>query len=173
MAVTDGLTGLYNRHFLNNHLTNMVRQALSDGKNLSVMIMDMDHFKMVNDTYGHDIGDRVLKQLAQIILKTSRATDLVARFGGEEFVILMPETDDNAALNGANRVREAVESTPFVIDNEGGTIQKTISIGVANIHPDGDSAESIMKRADEALYSAKHGGRNQVKIAKQMLPKGW
>ncbi len=173
MAVTDGLTGLYNRHFLNNHLTNMVRQALGDGKHLSVMIMDMDHFKMVNDTYGHDVGDKVLKQLSQIILKTSRATDLVARFGGEEFVILMPETDDAAALNGANRMREAVESTPFIIDDAGGTIQKTISIGVANIHPDGDSADAIMKRADEALYGAKHGGRNQVKVAKQMLPKGW
>lgn len=173
MAVTDGLTGLYNRHFLNNHLTNMVRRALGDKKNLSVMIMDMDHFKMVNDTHGHDAGDRVLKQLAQVILNTSRATDLVARFGGEEFVVLMPETDEKAALNAANRVREAVEKVPFVIDEAGATIQKTISIGLANLHPDGDSAESLMKRADEALYGAKHSGRNQVKVAAQHVPKGW
>jgi two-component system cell cycle response regulator len=172
MAVTDALTGLYNRHYLNTHLENMVRQSLKNGKPLALMIMDMDHFKAVNDTYGHDVGDMVLKRLAEIIVQTSRSTDLVARFGGEEFVILMPETDAQAALNAASRVREEVEQAPFAISG-GETLHKTISIGVANLHPDGDSAESLLKRADEALYSAKHSGRNQVKVAAKLVPSGW
>jgi two-component system cell cycle response regulator len=172
MAVTDALTGLYNRHYLNTHLENMVRQALKNGKNLALMIMDMDHFKAVNDTYGHDVGDMVLKQLSQIIINTSRSTDLAARFGGEEFVVLMPETDPQAAQGAANRMREIVESNSFAISN-GETLTKTVSIGVASLHPDGDSAESLLKRADEALYSAKHSGRNQVKIATKLVPSGW
>jgi two-component system cell cycle response regulator len=173
MAVTDGLTGLYNRHFLNTHLDNMVRQSVKNKKQLSLMIMDMDHFKYVNDTHGHDAGDRVLKQLSEIILRVSRSTDLAARFGGEEFVLLMPETDEASAIVAGNRMREAVEKTEFVINDAGDTITRTISIGVANSHPDGESAEALLKRADEALYSAKRNGRNQVKIAPQTVPTGW
>jgi two-component system cell cycle response regulator len=173
MAVTDGLTGLYNRHFLNTHLENMVRQSVKNGKKLAIMMMDMDHFKEVNDTYGHDVGDRILKQLSEYILRVSRSTDLAARFGGEEFVVLMPETDEPSALNAANRMRDYIEKTPFIIDDQGTKLSKTLSIGVANSHPDGDSAESIIKRADEALYSAKRNGRNQVKVAAQHVPKGW
>ncbi|MCE2927972.1 MAG: PleD family two-component system response regulator [Rickettsiales bacterium] len=172
MAVTDALTGLYNRHYLNAHLENMVKQSLKNGKNLALMIMDMDHFKSVNDTYGHDAGDLVLKQLAQIIIQLSRSTDLAARFGGEEFVILMPETDPQAALGAAKRLRESVESTSFAITN-GEQLKKTVSIGVASLHPDGDSAESLLKRADEALYSAKHSGRNIVKVSNKLVPSGW
>lgn len=173
MAVTDGLTGLYNRHFLNTHLENMVHQSVKNGKKLALMIMDMDHFKQVNDTYGHDAGDRILKQLSEVIQRTARSTDLAARFGGEEFVVLMPETDEQSALTAANRMREIVEATPFVINAGGETITKTVSIGIANSHPDGDSAEALIKRADEALYSAKRGGRNQVKVAAHYVPKGW
>lgn len=173
MAITDALTGLYNRHYLNTHLDNMVKQALANGKHLALMIMDMDHFKFVNDNYGHDAGDMVLKQLAHLIIQASRSTDLAARFGGEEFIILMPETDPQAALGAANRMREMVEAAPFTINTQGETIKRTISIGVASLHPDNDSSEGLIKRADEALYAAKHGGRNQVKVAVQMAPKGW
>jgi len=173
MAMTDGLTGLYNRHFLNMHLDNMARQSVKTGKKLAVMMMDMDHFKEVNDSHGHDAGDRVLRQLSEIIMSMSRSTDLAARFGGEEFVVLMPETDDQSALNAATRMREIVESTDFIIADDGTTIKKTISIGVANLHPDGDSAEALLKRADEALYSAKRNGRNQVKVAAPSAPVGW
>ncbi len=173
MALTDGLTGLYNRHFLNTHLENMVRQSVKSGKVISLMIMDMDHFKEVNDTYGHDVGDRVLKQLAELIMRISRSTDLAARFGGEEFVVLMPETDEQSSLGAANRMRELVEKSPFVVGANGETIHKTISIGIANSHPDGDSAEALIKRADEALYSAKRNGRNQVRVAPHYVPKGW
>lgn len=172
MALTDGLTGLYNRHYLNNHLDNMVRQALTNGKNLALMIMDMDHFKSVNDTHGHDVGDKVLKQLAGIIIRASRSTDLAARFGGEEFVMLMPETDPLAALNAANRMREIVETTPFDIGG-GNTLNRTISIGVASLLAEGDSAEGLLKRADEALYSAKNAGRNNVKVSTKLVPSGW
>jgi len=173
MALTDGLTGLYNRHYLNTHLANMVKQAQQNGKNLAVMIMDMDHFKQVNDTHGHDAGDLVLKQLAELIIVTSRSTDLAARFGGEEFIILMPETDPQAAIGAANRMREIVEHTPFRIGADGTTINKTVSIGVSSLHPDSDSVDGLLKRADEALYQAKHAGRNQVKVGQSMVPKGW
>jgi two-component system, cell cycle response regulator len=172
MAVTDGLTGLYNRHYLNAHLGNMVHQAIKNGKHLALMILDMDHFKKVNDTYGHDVGDKVLKQLADMVIQASRSTDLAARFGGEEFVILMPETDPAAAIGGANRMREVVESADFDI-GEGKSIKCTVSIGVADLHPEGDSAENLLKRADEALYSAKHSGRNTVRVAAKLVPSGW
>jgi two-component system, cell cycle response regulator len=149
-----------------------VHQSLKNSKHLSLMILDMDHFKNINDTYGHDVGDKVLKQLADIIIQASRSTDLAARFGGEEFVILMPETDPQAALGAASRMREVVEAADFKTGTEK-TIKCTISIGVADLHPEGDSAESLLKRADEALYSAKHSGRNTVKVAAKMVPKGW
>ncbi len=172
MALTDGLTGLYNRHYLNAHLGNMVKQSLKNERKFALMIMDMDHFKSVNDTYGHDAGDMVLKQLATLITRAARATDLAARFGGEEFVVLMPETDPNASLGAANRMREMVENTPFTIGPDK-TIHLTISIGISNLISTGDSAENLIKRADEALYSAKHGGRNMVKAAPLHMPNGW
>ncbi len=162
MALTDALTGLFNRRYLSTHLENMTRKALQDGKSISVMMMDMDHFKSVNDTYGHDVGDMVLKQLAAMIMQTARSTDLAARFGGEEFVVLMPETDRSAVMIAANRMLERIESTPFIIGADGQTISRTVSIGVATISP-GDTADSLLKRADEALYEAKNGGRNQVR----------
>lgn len=173
MALTDALTGLYNRYYLNAHLGNMIKHATKNGKNLAIMIMDMDHFKQVNDTYGHDAGDMVLKQLADIIIRAARSTDLAARFGGEEFVVLMPETDPASALGAANRIREIVENTDFSISNDGRTIKRTVSIGVANLLENGDSAEGIIKRADEALYIAKNNGRNNVKVATKPVPSGW
>lgn len=176
MAVKDGLTGLYNRHYLNTHLGNMVRQALKNSKNLALMIMDMDHFKSVNDTYGHDGGDEVLKQLAEVIIHASRSTDLIARFGGEEFVVLMPETDPDSAINAANRMRELVEQNDFKLpvsaDGKETMLKRTISVGIASMNPEGDSAEALLKRADEALYSAKNSGRNQVKVAIDSV-QGW
>ena len=164
-AITDALTGLYNRHYLNTHLDNMVRQALNNNKSLSLMIMDMDHFKQVNDTYGHDVGDQVLKQLSEIIINTVRSADLAARFGGEEFVILMPETDVKQANDVAERIRKLVENTDMKVSHSIGIIRKTISIGVAYLDEMGDTGEALLKRADEALYKAKHEGRNKVVTA--------
>ena len=161
MAVVDGLTRLYNRHYLDTHLKNLVRQAGEQGRALSVMIMDMDHFKSVNDTYGHNVGDEVLKQLADIIMNTIRSADLAARYGGEEFVVLMPETDAMRAYEAAERLRRAVEATVFKISHEVGVLHKTVSIGYATMKPT-DTPDTLLKRADVALYDAKHGGRNKV-----------
>jgi two-component system cell cycle response regulator len=164
MAITDGLTGLYNRHFLSSHLENMARQCLLNNKPLALMIMDMDHFKSVNDTYGHDVGDEVLKQLSECLVKSLRSADLAARFGGEEFVVLMPETDVPAAGDVAERIRKAIETYDFKVSHPIGILKKTVSIGVAHLNPMGDSAQALLKRADEALYQSKHGGRNRVTV---------
>ncbi len=161
MAVTDGLTKLYNRHYLDTHLKNLVRQASEQGRNLSVLIMDMDHFKKVNDTYGHASGDEVLKTLAAIIVQAIRSADLAARYGGEEFVVLMPETDAARAFEASERLRKGVETAEFVIPHPDSPIKKTISIGYATMQPN-DTPESLLKRADLALYEAKNSGRNKV-----------
>lgn len=165
MAITDGLTGLYNRHFLSTHLNNMVRQALQTGRPLSQIILDMDHFKRVNDTYGHDVGDEVLVKLGKIIINAIRSADLAARYGGEEFVVLMPETDIFDAAEVAERIRVSVEKTPFVVNHPESPLSLTISVGVSHLRNDGDSAEALHKRADEALYRCKETGRNQVQLA--------
>jgi two-component system cell cycle response regulator len=161
MAVTDSLTRLYNRHYLDTHLKNLVRQAAEQERSLSLVIIDMDHFKQVNDTYGHAIGDEVLKEFAAIIVNTIRSADLAARYGGEEFVVLMPETDAVRAYEAAERLRKAVEITPFVTSHPEGPIRKTVSIGTATMVPN-DTPESLLKRADAALYDAKDSGRNKV-----------
>lgn len=164
-AITDGLTGLYNRHYLNTHLDNLVRHALNNNKPLSLMIMDMDHFKQVNDNYGHDTGDEILKLLSEIIIKSIRSADLAARFGGEEFVVLMPETEAQQAKDVAERIRKTVETTDMKVSHAVGSLKKTISIGVAFLNEMGDSGPALLKRADEVLYKAKHGGRNMVVAA--------
>lgn len=161
MAVTDGLTKLYNRHYLDTHLKNLVRQAAEQNRALSVVIMDMDHFKSVNDTYGHSSGDEVLKTLAEIIVKTIRSADLAARYGGEEFVVLMPETDAIRCYEAAERLRKGVEAAEFAIPHPESPIRKTISIGCATMQAN-DTPESLLKRADVALYEAKNSGRNKV-----------
>lgn len=161
MAVTDGLTRLYNRHYLDTHLKNLAKQALDTGRNLSVVIMDMDHFKKVNDTYGHGVGDEVLKALADIIVKTIRSADLAARYGGEEFVVLMPETDAARAYEAAERLRKSIESTPLVVSHPDSPLHKTVSIGYATMTAN-DTPQSLLKRADDALYEAKEAGRNRV-----------
>jgi len=162
MAITDGLTGLYNRHYLDTHLSNMVQSSLKNGKAMSLIIMDMDHFKSVNDTYGHDVGDEVLKQLAKIIIQSTRSADLAARFGGEEFVILMPETPFKHAREVSDRIRKKVETTPFKVSHEAGEITRTLSIGVSSLNMEQDSPDFLLKRADTALYQAKNSGRNRV-----------
>ncbi len=161
MAVTDGLTRLYNRHYLDTHLKNLVRQAAEQNRPLSVVLMDMDHFKSVNDTYGHNVGDEVLKALADVIINSIRSADLAARYGGEEFVVLMPETDAARAYEAAERLRKGVENRPFVVSHPESPLRKTVSIGYATLEPN-DTPESLLKRADVALYEVKNSGRNNV-----------
>lgn len=172
MAITDGLTSLYNRHYLDTHLRNLVESSLAKGKHMSLLIMDMDHFKPVNDTYGHDVGDEVLRQLATIIIDSTRSSDLAARYGGEEFVVLMPETPFASAYDVAERIRRTVEETPFVVTHEVGTISKTVSIGISSLIPVTDTPEQLLKRADNALYEAKHNGRNKVLPTEEAVPTG-
>ncbi|MBS0236254.1 MAG: PleD family two-component system response regulator [Proteobacteria bacterium] len=161
MSVIDQLTGLYNRRYLDIHLDALVRRAHEMNRNLSLMILDLDHFKEVNDTYGHQSGDAILKELGQRVMGSVRVTDLCARYGGEEFVVLMSDTDESTAMTIAERMRHAIADRPMPIVVPPGQITKTGSIGVAGLR-EGESAAALLGRADNLLYYAKDGGRNRV-----------
>jgi two-component system cell cycle response regulator len=162
MAITDQLTGLHNRRYMASHLDNLMAAAGNCGKPLAFVIMDIDYFKAVNDTYGHDIGDEVLREFAHRIGANIRGIDLACRYGGEEFVVVMPETDAAFAYAVAERLRKSIETTPIDISRAPGSINITISIGIAASEGNGDTAEALLRRADQALYSAKRSGRNRV-----------
>jgi two-component system, cell cycle response regulator len=161
MAITDALTGLYNRRYMETHVGTLVDQAIARGKPLSVLILDIDYFKSINDTYGHDAGDDVLQDFAIRIRKSIRGIDLACRYGGEEFVVVMPETDMAVATMVAERLRRRIASEPFPIQKGAKMIEVTISIGIAALGPN-DKAAAVIKRADQALYRAKRDGRNRV-----------
>ena len=160
-AVTDPLTGLYNRRYMETLVGTLVDQAAARNKPLSVLVLDIDYFKSINDTYGHDAGDDVLQDFAIRIRKSIRGIDLACRYGGEEFVVVMPETDMAVATMVAERLRRRIASEPFPIQKGTRTIDVTISIGIAALAPDDDAA-AVIKRADQALYRAKRDGRNRV-----------
>jgi two-component system cell cycle response regulator len=136
--------------------------AAAAGKPLAFVIMDIDYFKAVNDTYGHDVGDEVLREFAHRIGANIRGIDLACRYGGEEFVVVMPETDAAFAFTVAERLRKSVETTPIEISRAPYSLTITISIGIAALEGEGDTAEALLRRADQALYSAKRNGRNRV-----------
>jgi two-component system cell cycle response regulator len=161
MAITDGLTGLHNRRFLTTHLDQALETARGDGRNLAVLIADMDHFKRVNDTHGHDAGDAVLKELARRMTDSVRAVDLVCRYGGEEFVVILLDTDLEQAGIVAERIRGRVAGEPFPLP-DGTALPATVSIGIGALAASSDTAETVLKRADEGLYEAKESGRNRV-----------
>jgi two-component system cell cycle response regulator len=162
MAITDQLTGLHNRRYMARHLDNLILGAQKSGKPLAFLIMDIDHFKSVNDAHGHDIGDEVLREFANRISANIRGIDLACRYGGEEFVVVMPDTDIDFACTIAERLRHSVETTPFEISRAPDKLNVTISIGIASALSEGDNAESLLHRADQALYRAKREGRNRV-----------
>jgi two-component system cell cycle response regulator len=161
MAVVDPLTGLNNRRYLQSHLATLMEQCAQKGRPLSAMVLDIDFFKHVNDTHGHDVGDEILKGFAARMKRAVRGADLVCRFGGEEFVIVMPETRLDVAKRVAERVRAAVAGAPFPIQGGARTLPITVSIGVAESHG-GEAPEALFKRADQALYLSKTSGRNRV-----------
>lgn len=163
MAVTDPLTGLRNRRYLDAHLDQMIARALAQMQPLCVMAFDLDRFKAVNDTWGHAAGDAILRQFAQRLTANTRSVDLVARTGGEEFVVAMPEAGLPDARIAAERVRAAVESPGF--DIGGRFIDMTVSVGVATLRRKSDGADRLLARADAALYAAKSSGRNRVSYA--------
>ncbi len=161
MAITDGLTGLYNRRYMETHLATLITQAHDTGRPLSLLIADIDHFKRVNDTHGHDAGDAVLREFAVRFRRNTRGIDLACRLGGEEFVVIMPETDLRRAYQIGERLRATIAAETFALTN-GGDLRVTASVGVAAVNFDTDSPTSLYKRADTALYAAKRDGRNRV-----------
>ncbi len=165
LAVTDALTGLNNRRYLDRHLKILFDRSVARKRPLSLCITDIDRFKHVNDTYGHDVGDEVLRQFAGRIRSTVRGADLACRFGGEEFVVAMPDTTPETAQAVAERLRAIVEAEPFVIKSAGLSLAITASMGISSTVWSAETPESLLKEADKALYDAKVGGRNKVVAA--------
>ncbi len=156
LATTDPLTGIFNRRHINSEARTLTAKVRRYHESLSLIMFDIDHFKQINDQYGHDAGDQVLIELVGIISEQIREIDMFARWGGEEFIILLPNTNAETALLLANRLRLLVETHSF-----GEPKNLTISVGVTSYHPP-ESVDSFFKRADEALYEAKNTGRNCV-----------
>ncbi len=160
-SLRDGMTGLYNRRFLEEFIDKVMSQANRNNDTYHVMMLDVDFFKMVNDTYGHDIGDKVIVALANILKDNIRISDLAIRYGGEEFIVMLQNATDESALNIAKKIHKIFGNTVFdVAPSE--TIQKTISIGIAKFPSDGDTIWKCIKYADTALYEAKNTGRNKI-----------
>lgn len=160
LARTDELTGLYNRRYIMELLKAEYARAKRYGTPLSVLIADIDHFKSINDTFGHDFGDAALKQVAEIMRRTSRNESVTGRYGGEEFLVILPMTTETEAVSVAERFRITVEAEPLDIGEN--SINLTLSIGVAGCNLETDCVYAEIKKADEALYRAKDGGRNRV-----------
>jgi diguanylate cyclase (GGDEF)-like protein len=158
LSVTDSLTGLYNRKHLMETLANEVARARRHKRPFSVLMIDIDHFKKHNDSFGHLAGDELLSKIASIFRESIRSVDYVARYGGEEFLVMLPETALTGGLESAERIRTRVAMETF----GNGSKQITVSIGVAGFREHGDAPESIIVSADAALYQAKRRGRNRV-----------
>jgi diguanylate cyclase (GGDEF)-like protein len=169
LSITDGLTELFNHRHVHQLLHDEFERSARTGDAVAVAMMDLDRFKNINDTYGHPTGDVILYETAQIIKETAREIDMPGRYGGEEFIAILPGTEEEEAAHFAERVRQAVEGYVF---RDGATeVRMTVSCGVASFPAPGvDAPEALLKAADEALYQAKHGGRNQVVRSSQVSP---
>ncbi|MGC2416075.1 MAG: PleD family two-component system response regulator [Stellaceae bacterium] len=162
LALTDELTGLYNRRYVFAHLNELLGRHLEGGVATALMLFDVDHFKKVNDVHGHPAGDEVLHEIAGRAVRQVRSVDLVGRLGGEEFVVVMPDTSLGDAMLVAERLRLAMADEPFVLYDKGDRLLVTVSVGVAMTGEGSDTLETLLKRADDALYAAKRAGRNCV-----------
>jgi len=162
MALTDSLTGVFNRRYVSAHLPRLLERSWESQKPVAILMFDIDHFKAVNDTYGHAVGDEVLREVANRTNRNLRNFDLVARYGGEEFIVVMPDTDRDAAYAVAERLRRRIGEETFAVTAQVAEITVTVSIGVAVVDGTGDTADAILKRADDALYQAKRSGRNRT-----------
>ena len=171
-AIRDPMTGLYNRRYALPHLARVARQAAQAGRGFAVMLADLDHFKQINDRFGHPAGDAVLIETARRLRASLQPQDMLARVGGEEFMIVMPDADLDAATAAARRMCRAIEATPFQADGCDSPIPVTISIGVvgspgpgqSSLPPSDQAATLLIGQADKALYHAKDAGRNQVTL---------
>ena len=164
LATTDGLTGLVNRRSFNEQLEQRLREATRYDRPLSLLLLDIDHFKKVNDTHGHPAGDAVLRGVAKLAQKAARDTDVAARYGGEELALILPETDARGAMVIAERLRKLVETTAHA--SELGPLKVTVSIGVSTTGQRAKAPADLLEQADRALYRAKHAGRNRVEGAR-------
>jgi len=164
LASTDPLTGVHNRRYLDTHLDQLLQRARANNKPLSVAFCDIDHFKRLNDTHGHAAGDEVLIEFTRRLIRNLRSHDLVARIGGEEFVVVMPDTPPERARRIGERLRQKVEQEPFAAAGCA-PIAVTISVGVTTSRASDNFGVDLVKRADEAMYQAKNSGRNRVIIA--------
>ena len=163
--ITDPLIGIYNRRYMVRRMEEEFSRAKRYQDPLSLLLLDIDHFKKINDNYGHQGGDEVLRNLGMLVLNTVRESDIVTRYGGEELLIIAPNTNLNTAVKLAERMRHHVESHELVLTSEAGTrevIQTTVSIGVADLTSDPMDCTELVRNADEALYRAKQEGRNRV-----------
>lgn len=160
MSVTDALTGLYNRRHFEDNLEREFLRAVRYDNNLSFAMIDIDYFKKINDTYGHSTGDYVLKEVSYLISQTFRKTDMVFRYGGEEFAIIITETPLEKAVFPLERLRKTVEEYPF--NHKGKDIKVTISIGATEVNESTNTVHQLFENADKALYQAKEQGRNRV-----------
>lgn len=166
-AKEDPLTGTYNRRYLESKLDEEVRRASRLNAPLSSVMIDLDHFKHVNDTYGHDVGDKLLRHVCNLIIASVRPTDSVIRYGGEEFVVLAPNCDSDHASELGERVRLAISASKLTL-HTGQDLTVTASLGVATLHAVGSGA-AMLQAADEALYTAKRSGRNRLCVADRSL----
>jgi diguanylate cyclase (GGDEF)-like protein len=160
LSDTDELTGLKNRRAFNSALSMEVKKAIRYERPFSIMMLDADYLKQVNDRYGHDTGDKLIVSVSQVIKSSLRETDILARFGGDEFVIMLPDTSDTKAFDVAERIRIAVENTS--INAAGNSVSSTLSIGIAGYPVDSENIDEVTKKADKALYASKQTGRNVV-----------
>lgn len=170
LSITDGMTGLYNRRYFDLHIDKVIKKASFEEKPAALIVVDVDHFKLVNDDYGHQSGDEILIQLAKRMMNGVRPTDLCARYGGEEFVVVLYDAEEEEAVQVAERLRNIVESEVFKIPVSPGELGKTISLGVAGMRQN-DTPTGLVERADKALYHAKDTGRNKVILYNDSLEK--
>lgn len=161
-AVTDSLTGLHNRRYLTRHLDALVAAARRSSKGLSVMLVDIDRFKSINDNRGHAVGDEVIRFVARLLKANVRDFDSVSRWGGEEFLIAMPDAGPRIALKVAERLRLSIAAAPARVPGCAAALPVTVSIGVTSYRRDGDTVDALLRRADRGLYAAKRAGRNRV-----------
>ena len=167
MAVIDPLTDIYNRRQLDSSLKNEINRAARFQQSFSIALFDIDHFKMVNDTYGHQVGDMILKDVSAVIKSNSRNTDIVGRLGGDEFLVILPNTQMQGALTCVERVRLVVEKYGLFRQKSYPKCQITLSIGLAEFNNSLDTPERLLNKADKALYQSKQKGKNRVSVFKE------
>ncbi len=162
LAITDPLTGLFNRRYLEASIAKLMQRAAAPGRSLSLLLADIDHFKSVNDTYGHLAGDHVLREFAYRLRRLMRTSDLVCRLGGEEFIVVMPDTPLDVARQVGERVCASIAAEPFRGGRDNSSLTITASVGVATLGEVNEGVEEFLDRVDLALYAAKRDGRNRV-----------